>query len=76
MIERIKSFIDRAGTLVDIKSGVIVGLWSLTILAGCLFSIKKTGSVSTGVAMCFSSVIGGLAATNISKNIGGPKNDA
>ena len=54
---------------VDIKSGAIVGLWSLGILSGSLLSIVDTHQVSAAIASCFCAVITGLAATNCAKHI-------
>jgi hypothetical protein len=49
----------------DIPSGPIVGLWSLLMLAGSVYSIYKTHEVSTAVAMMFSTVITGFAGHKI-----------
>ncbi len=51
----------------DIPSGPIVGLWSLTILVGCIFSILKTHEVSTPVATIFSVVITNFAGHKMVK---------
>lgn len=51
----------------DIPSGPIVGLWSLVILVGCMFSILKTHEVSAPVATIFSVVITNFAAHKVVK---------
>jgi hypothetical protein len=51
----------------DIPSGPIVGLWSLTILVGCIFSILKTHEVSSPVATIFSVVITNFAGHKMIK---------
>lgn len=51
----------------DIKSDVIIGLWSLIILVGCAYSIFTTKQVSAPVATIFSVVITNFSAHKISQ---------
>ena len=65
---------EKVQDFLDIKSGTIVGLWSLGVLAGSLLSIVETHKVETSVATCFCTVITALAATNVAKAVGGSTN--
>lgn len=49
----------------DIPSDIIVGLWSIVILIGCIFSILKTHEVSAPVASIFSVIISAFAGHKI-----------
>ena len=49
----------------DIPSGSIVGLWSLVLLIGCIYSIWQTKTVTTPVAMIFSTIISAFAGHKI-----------
>ena len=51
----------------DISSGPIVGLWSLVLLIGCMYSIWQTKTVTTPVAMIFSTIISAFAGHKIVK---------
>lgn len=51
----------------NIQSDIIVGLWSIVILIGCVFSILKTHEVSAPVASIFSVVISAFAGHKIVK---------
>lgn len=54
-------------SIFDIKSDTIVGLWSVVILIGCIFSIVKTHEVSGPVATIFSVVITNFAGHKMVK---------
>ncbi len=51
----------------NVPSDIIVGLWSIVILIGCIFSIIKTHEVSAPVASIFSVVISAFAGHKIVK---------
>jgi hypothetical protein len=71
----IKNFIDKIYpkllekilSVFDISSGPIVGLWSLVLLIGCMYSIYQTKTVTTPVAMIFSTIISAFAGHKIVK---------
>ncbi len=50
-------------------SNIIVGIWSLVILAGCAYSIFSTKQVSTPIAVIFSAVLTNFTANKISKSL-------
>jgi TRAP-type C4-dicarboxylate transport system permease large subunit len=56
----------------DVPSDIIVGLWSIVILIGCVFSILKTHEVSAPVASIFSVVISAFAGHKMVKVWKGP----
>jgi TRAP-type C4-dicarboxylate transport system permease large subunit len=62
-------------SIFNIKSDIIVGLWSIVILIGCVFSILKTHEVSAPVASIFSVVISAFAGHKMVKVWKGPDSD-
>lgn len=59
--------LEKSLAIFDIKSDVIVGLWSLVILVGCAYSIWATKQVSAPVATIFSVVITNFSAGKITQ---------
>ena len=51
----------------DIPGDIIVGIWSLAILAGCMYSIITTKQVSMPIATIFSVVITNFGAHRVAK---------
>ena len=51
----------------DVSSDRIVGTWSIVLLVGCMYSIWTTKTVTTPVAMIFSTIVTGFAGHKIVK---------
>ncbi len=51
----------------DVSSDRIVGTWSFVLLIGCMYSIWTTKTVTTPVAMIFSTIISAFAGHKIVK---------
>lgn len=60
-----RKFLTKLLGIFDVPSGPIIGLWSLAMLIGSIYSIYKTHEVSTAIAMMFSTVITGFAGHKI-----------
>lgn len=63
--------LDNVLVIFDIRSDIIVGLWSVILLLGCAYSIYKTNQVSAPVATIFSVVITNFSAHKISQVLKG-----
>jgi hypothetical protein len=57
--------LEKALSIFDIQSDIIVGLWSLVFLVGCAYSIYTTKQVTQPVAIIFSTVISAFAGHKI-----------
>jgi hypothetical protein len=57
--------LEKALSIFDIKSDVIVGLWSVVFLVGCAYTIYTTRQITQPIAIIFSTVIGAFAGHKI-----------
>jgi hypothetical protein len=51
----------------DVPGDIIVGIWSLSILAGCMYSIISTKQVSAPIATIFCTIITNFGAHRVAK---------
>lgn len=49
----------------DIPGDIIIGIWSISILAGCMYSIVSTKQVSMPIATIFCTIITNFGAHRV-----------
>jgi hypothetical protein len=62
-----KKLLVRILGIFDIPGDIIVGIWSLAILAGCMYSIITTKQVSMPIATIFCTIITNFGAHRVAK---------